>query len=509
MSTATIYMPLSRGQSKTAPQVLISPVATYSRNTGPLVVTGQTTGWYDKARAMRKDPTLSMVRQLVVAPAMSPLWNYNEKKGAPEGAAEFVREQLDELRTYLIRTTMYGCIDFGFQAFEKVFDTDDDDRIVLRKMKSLLPDWLEILVNVRTGAYAGLRDWHPYDGWYVQLQPNKTFLHAFDVEGTYWYGKSLLENAVTAYDQWIVANDANERYDRKIAGSHWVIHYPMGISTVNGTEKNNEVIAQEILNAIQSSSGIAVPKKLEEFNVGDGDEVPNAWEVELISDKGATQVAFLDRMNYLDRLKVRALGFPERSILEGKYGTKAEAETHADFAVSNILLRADDLIRDINWYLVDQIMELNYGPKSKGTVRITADAIGADVKRFLRDVYIKMISDPKGFISEMARIDPKALRSSLQIPSDADDDEETDLFETELDKLEKGETDGILGQSGFGDGLRPDQLGEMGRPEQQRSGDGNNGPDRVGNLASRRENRRQVKRQPVRGTASDELSDSD
>lgn len=506
MSTVTIHSPTSRGQSRTAPQVLINPIsAEYSKTIGPLSEQGTPTNWYSKVRTMRKDPTISMVRQLAVAPVLATPWNFVAQKGAPEGADEFIKKQLCEIRTYIVRTTMYGCIDFGFQAFEKIFEVNEDDQVVLRKMKALLPDWLDIMVNIKTGAFAGIRDWHPHNGWYVQLNPNKCFLHYFDVEGTYWYGKGLMENAEAPYDQWTTANNANERYDRKIAGSHWLIHYPIGTSLVNGVETPNEEIAQEILNKIQSSSGIAVPKKIEPFDMGDGDEPPNAWKIELVSDKGATQVGFLERMGYLDRLKVRALGFPERSILEGKYGTKAEAETHADFAVSNILLRGDDLVRDMNWYVVDQILELNYGPKAKGTVRIVPDAIGADVRRFLRDLYMKMFADPNGFAAEMAKIDRKTLRTALNIPSDVEDTEETDLFDKHLENVE----DGILNEDGLGDPLRGQQRNGVGRPEQFRSLNGDSSEDSVGNLGGRRENQRSAERKRLLDSSDDNLEDND
>ncbi len=476
----------STGKSQTAPQVLILPVDDIRPNIGTLPISGQSSGWYATVRAMRKDPTISMVRQLVIAPVIAAPWNFVAKEGAPKEAAEFIRKQLEEIRTYLIRTTMFGCIDFGYQAFEKVFDYEDG-KIVLRKMKAFIPDYLDILVNVETGSYAGLRDWNTNQGWYVDLPPEKTFVHAFDVEGTYWYGKGYMENAEDAYNQWTTSNDANVRYDTKIAGSHWVIHYPMGVSVVNGTEKSNETIAQEVLAALQSSGGIAVPKKVEEFLTELDKETPNSWEIELISDKGATQVAFLDRMGYLDKLKVRALGLPERSILEGKYGTKAEAETHADFAITNIMVRGEDLARDLNWYIVDPLLEINYGKEAVGTVRVVPDAIGSDVKRFLRDVYMKLIGDSRGFLSEVAKLDRKALRETLSVPSIAGE-EDDEFFQEELDRLKEGPENGVLNQNGLGDPLRQQQRGEVGRPEQFRSGDGNNSSGRLGDLVGRREN---------------------
>jgi len=51
-----------------------------------------------------------------------------------------------------------------------------------------------------------------------------------------------------------------------------------------------------------------------------------------MSATNTSQGSFIDRQKYLDALKMRAFGLPERSILEGSHGTKAEADVHADIA---------------------------------------------------------------------------------------------------------------------------------------------------------------------------------
>lgn len=517
---ATIKAPSKNGRSKTGPQVLFRPVETINKTTGVLTELNRGSLTYAKVREMRKDPTISMVRQLIIAPPLMAPWEFKEMEGAPSGSGKFIEEQIAELRSYLVRTCLFGCIDYGWQSFEKVFGTNDQGQVVLQKMKAMLPDYTDILVNSKNGAFWGLRERNVWTGADVLIRLKKSFVHAFDVEGTYWYGSSYMANAESTYDQWDTANDANVRYDAKIAGSHWVIHYPMGISFVNGTEKDNEEIAQEVLAALESSGGIAVPKKIEEF-IGELDkETPNAWEIELLSDKGATQTNFLERMAYLDKLKVRAFGFPERSILEGKYGTKAEAETHADFAVTNVLIRGTDFVRDLNWHLIDQILELNYGPEAKGTVRIVAGSIGGENKEFLRSVYTELIKDPKGFTSEFAKLDMKTLRKVLMIPVDAGDEDETDLFEKELEKLEEkadnpdpvppmlgGDPNALLDPNGPGDDLREDERNKMGRPRERWGPNGGRGSDKLGDPAGGRENRRPPEKPPLRRASDDDTND--
>ena len=507
---ATVKGPVKVERSKTGPQVLTRPVEEF-RGKAVLTESYQGTLTYAKIREMRKDPTISMVRQLIVAPALMAEWTFKGTKKAPKGAVEFIREQLEELRGYLVRTCLFGCIDYGWQSFEKVFGVEDD-KVVLAKMKALLPDYTDILVDERTGAFRGLREVNWTTGMYQFVNLKKSFVHSFDVEGTYWYGHSYMCNAEDPYDQWGVANDANVRYDTKIDGSHWVVHYPMGVSTVNGEDKDNEEIALEVLAALQSSGGIAVPKKVEEFIDGLDRETPNAWVIELISDKGASQTSFLERMAYLDNLKVRAFGFPERSILEGKYGTKAEAETHADFAVTNILLRSRDLIRDLNWHLVDQLIAVNYGPEYMRTVRICPGSIGAENKKFLRDVYMKIIADSKGFTQEVSRMDLGAVRELLMVPENKLRDKESSLFEDELKKLEESANkpdpeppeeleDGLLDESGSGESVRQDEHKDVGRPRQFRGPGDDSAESRLGDSTSGREDRRQAEGQPVSATS--------
>ena len=449
-----------------------------------------------KIRTMRKDPTIALVRQLIVAPALLSPWAYEEKEGAPKGAAEFIEEQIQPLRSYMIRQTLLGCVDFGWAPFEKIFaKKENNNRIGLSKMKPLLQDWTDIMVHPDNGAFWGFKQYNSKAAE-VFIPVAQAFLHSFDVEGTYWYGQGLMANAETGYDNWDNINDASNRYDTKIAGSHWVVHYPMGTSNYNGTETDNEEIARALLASLQSSGGIAVPKNMEDFIKELNENTPKAWEIELLTDSGSTSASFTDRQKYYDALKVRGFGFPERSILEGQFGTKAEAEAHGDFAIANILLRTEDMIRDLNWHCVNQLLRINWGPDKENTVAVTGGALGKENRAFLQTLYTSLLAKPEGFTAEFDNIDRGALRDLLEVPTD----EEAAAEEKELDN-------GIRDTKRPGDDLRPDEHQQVGGPGQQRGPDDDISKDSVGDSEGGRESGQPAAKRAVDNSVRDDADD--
>lgn len=364
---------------------------------------------FESYRTIRRQPTVSMARALSVAPVVAAEWSVGSDDGVPEDRVEFVRELVD-LHEPIVERSLLGGIDFGWQAFEKVFDVDKG-RVVLRKLKPLLHDLTSILVDEHTGAFTGFRQGD------VDVPVENALLVSFRVEGTRWYGESLLEYIRTTYDKWVTVDAGASTYDKKVAGSHWIIYYPPGTTLVKGVEKDNADIASDLLKAMQASAGIMMPSTVAKF-VDQMKEPPKGWEIDLVSDKGvSSQSTFIDRLAYLDKMFVRGLGFPERAILEGEFGTKAEAGVHARAAITNMDLMHRFVTRVVNWHLVDQLLALNWGEEARGTVWLIASPID-DVKiDWLREVYLKIIGSTSGFAEELGVVDRKALKEMLSVPS--------------------------------------------------------------------------------------------
>ena len=142
-------------------------------------------------------------------------------------------------------------------------------------------------------------------------------------------------------------------------------------------------------------------------------EVANlyAWSVELLDDKGKKQASFNDRLKYLDSQKVRGLLMPERSLLEGSYGTKAEAGVHIDLAIANMEATDRAITGMLNNQLVNQLLQLNFGDGFVNKVRVVSAPLIDKQITFLRDVYKELCKDDEN-------IDMQALREKLNIATE-------------------------------------------------------------------------------------------
>jgi len=373
---------------------------------------------YATYRTIRQDPTIALGRALTAAPIMAGAWSVEAAEDAPEDAVALIDEIFVPLREMIMETALFGGIDFGWQGYEKIFKLKFDEsgqlRIVLSKLKPLLHDLTEIQVLATTGEFVGFKQTST-DGTEVYLPLNKVLLVPFRVEGTQWHGQSLLEHARVSYNEWVEANAGAARYDKKIAGSHFVVYYPVGTSLYNSAETSNAEIAKAVLQTLESSGSISVPQTVAEF-VDQMNQEALQWKIEILEDRGGRQPTFIDRLRYLDVQKIRALLLPERAVLEGEFGTKAEAGVHANLALTNMELIDRHITRHINWHCVDQILELNFGLKMRSQVWLQAAPLEDRSLAYLRQIYQKLLENPSGFLEEYGTIDTVSLKDKLEVP---------------------------------------------------------------------------------------------
>jgi hypothetical protein len=367
---------------------------------------------YDTYRAMRIQPTLALARALTVAPIVAGKWSTFADEDVDEEVVKFIEDELFGMRSQIMeQALLYGRIDFGWQPWEKVFEMDADGRIHLKKLKPLLHDITDILVDAATGAFAGFQQ---RSGMTV-LELERSLLISWEVEGTNWYGRPLMENARATHTAWDGANTSATRYDNKVAGAHWIVHYPAGRTTVDGVSTDNFTIASNILQALEGTGSVAIPRTPVEY-VEELKADTMGWEIELLSDSSPKQSSIIDRQDYLDKNFVRALLWPERALLEGQYGTKAEASVHAGAALTNMELTDAHITRHINWYVVDQLLALNFGQGMRGKVKLESAPILDERQVFLRELFKDVIKDPAGFADIAERLDIEALFDRLDVP---------------------------------------------------------------------------------------------
>lgn len=387
--------------------------------------------WYALVRAMRKDPTLALARELASAPLLAAQWSFEETEDAPPGALTLIEDVFAHQRVHILRNAMRGFMDFGWQGFEKVWKVRDDGMAIISKFKPLLQDITEIKVD-KEGRINGLYQ----DVDQLTLPLANSLVLSNDVEGTNWYGEAIMRAAEIPYTAWKAVNSAASKYDAKVSGAHWIVYYPTSPGEVmfRGTLTATYDVAMAILSSLEANGRIAVPRGVDDMmDELAGSSSKNSWGIELLSDKGAGTTTFIERMKYLDVLKVRALGLPERSVLEGQYGTKAEAGEHADFAITAIEVRHQEIVMALNNHAVDSVLELNYGAEAQGAVFIRSSPISDDKRAFLQKLYQAVLANPEGFAVAVATMDIEAMQEQLSVPAQAFEDANESLGTGRLD----------------------------------------------------------------------------
>lgn len=370
-------------------------------------------------RTMRKDPVIAIARAFSIAPVVSASWSVSASSDAPSDAADFIREHLLPLREWIVIKALEGGIDFGWAAIEKNLINRGNFRVW--KLKQLLQDLTIILIDSETGEFRGFRQMNPIQ---VDIPLEQSLLFSFRTEGDMLYGSPLLENCRAAYNDWRTASAGAERYDKKIAGSHWIVRYPPGKTIIGNEEKENSIIAEEILDSLQSSGGLVMPNIIAAAVNGMNAEFNEEmrWKIELLSDQGARQVSFVPRLEYLDKLKVRGLIFGERAIMEGQHGTKAEAGVHVELAMLHREREHEEITAVVNQALVDPLLEINFGPGLEGKVKLKPAPLVDSRRAYLEEVYTTILRNPIGFDAEMQNVGLDELKERLGVPISVDDE---------------------------------------------------------------------------------------
>jgi hypothetical protein len=381
-----------------------------------------TRGWVNKVRLMRRDATLAFLREMFEAPILSSEWTVVCDEDRYEDAVESIEASTLPFKEKFLEDACRGLFDFGWQPYEVIKEQHSDGTFYVENYKSLLQDMTTICVDYN-GALVGLRNQSAYG--FVNTNPVFLFRGDFvclyrQAEGTNWYGEAIMRRAERPYDSWNESDDAARRFDNKVAGATWVVYYPSGTSDYNGVkDMDNSLIAKDILDKLQSSGKIAIPQTVlrsidDMVNSGAGPDKA-AWRVELVSAQ-TQQSVFVDRGRYLDSLKSRAVGIPERASLEGQFGTKAEAEAHADFAINNIERFHRNIVSLLNKQSVNVLLELNNGPGYKDKVRLQSAPLSDSKKAFLKQLYMSHIATEAGQAEETEVTDFSAIRESLGVP---------------------------------------------------------------------------------------------
>lgn len=112
---------------------------------------------------------------------------------------------------------------------------------------------------------------------------------------------------------------------------------------------------------------------------------------------------------------------PERAVIEGQYGTKAEAATHGDVALRMAEDTLGEFVRQINAQLVADLVRWNYGEEWVGRLRLATEPMVDDTREFYRSLMVKLL-DPTmlDVFAELTDLADVAARAGLPIPKEVE-----------------------------------------------------------------------------------------
>lgn len=349
---------------------------------------------YDTYRAMREVPTIAFARHLVRIPIESGQWSL---EGDPE-PVDFVQSVLEPLWHELLADILFG-IDYGWSSFELVWEFDPDwegkARVILSRPKALVPDKTEILLD-ESGTFAGLKQGK------ATVPAEKALLWTYDRECDNLYGRSRLENIRThVYPAWLQAHSRKSQYEGKVAGVTPLIEYPEGKSLdATGSEVSNFDLAKAVLANLGRGNGVAMPnamaKNWRELSSlgGAAKEMLKAWHIDFLEPNGDHGSGFVASLDYEDKLVLRGMLIPERAALEGTNGTKAEAETHGDWAKLSAQGLFLNILETLNVQVVDRLTVYNFGPAAEGTVRLKSAGLDPGSMALLNKLVLAVYGAP-------------------------------------------------------------------------------------------------------------------
>lgn len=397
---------------KTGPQVYARPLmdSRVAPNNTPIS--------YRCINELVLDPTCLLAELAITAQMIHTPWVYETNNDATSEMVQFVEKNLLPLRDFFLQQAVQGTLRYGWQSFEAIFKPEDG-MIWFDCFKALLQEKTDILVFINNGRYAGVIN--QVDDFDPKILTNEySFNINFDVRGTDWYGTSVYKYLQRINKSWDNVEKTSNRYDNKIAGATWVIHYPVGASNFEGkVDVDNGIIANTLLTRLEASGAIAVPDEVQEYLDDSIDkETRGKWLIELITAKGSGQSGLIDRQRYLDALKVRAFGLTERSLFEGSHGTKEEASIHTDISLSTIDTKHRLICFWLNWLIIPTLLKFNFGRKYMYSVRVTPAPLADNKFNTIKAIYHALIqnADPEQWEKIVGTLNIGAIQKELGLP---------------------------------------------------------------------------------------------
>ena len=375
-------------------------------------------GTFATYRRISAHPTVALVMKIVTAPIVANTWGWSKGPGVSDSVLSFVRETLEPLRTTIV-TDALRALAYGFAGFEKVWETRNN-RIVLSKLKPLLPDITHILTD-KHGNFRGLRN-QPAGEPPRDILGSRGFLYTNDGEYGNLYGRSRHENIRTVWSQAMQTAERMAQYHKKVAGVIAQLHYPEGTSRdAAGVERSNDVIAQQILEAVSMGRSVRFPNlfaSIEDPTAAAELAGKSQWVLSQF-DLGSTDYSpgLLNALAYYDKLLFRGWLRPERVGLDTQHGSRADAQQHSETIVVDSELIDQDFAGAFNTGVIDDLLEFNFGPAARGSVFVDPSPISDIKSQTVRAVLSALLGNSQTAPEVAKQIDVAAVLADLDVPA--------------------------------------------------------------------------------------------
>jgi len=373
-------------------------------------------GTYKTYRTMRANPTIALARSVATAPIRTAMWSVVTADEVPEDIKVLVEKQIGSVWSQLIKNVLYA-LDYGWSPFEKVWNINDEGKLIYEKLKPLLVDVSVPLVDKKTGVFEGIRNMD------VDLPPVKCFVFTYDGEAGNIFGRSRHENIRrTAWHHWQEISERRGKYAKKTAGIIPIVEYPEGEGQdETGSTKSNWELAKKVLSNLGMGNGVAMPNTMAAF-AGDlarsGIDITQlkAWHIEFLESKGAHARGFTDMLRHLESLMMRGWLIPERAATEGQYGTKAESETQAELALVIADLVFLDILEEVSKQIVNPLVTYNFGQHYKDSVWLERGSIDPIQRIFFKEIIKAVLGEKSNIDLFLQWIDVNSLLDTVGLP---------------------------------------------------------------------------------------------
>jgi hypothetical protein len=383
-------------------------------------------GTYELYDLISAHPTVAVVMRIVLGPVLTNTWAYATRPGTDDAVTALVRDTLDPLLADVKRDALRA-VEYGWAPFEKIWRAKQG-RLVIERLKALAPIATQVLADSH-GNIRGLRNVSRTAGGglsgptnaSVDLLGNKYWVHTHDQRFGDPFGRSRHENIREAWDQARQIARRLAQYVRKVSGIVVQLHYPEGTSrNAQGAERSNDVIAQEILEAVSTGRSVRFPNL---FAAADDPRLAAElagkaqWVLSSL-DVGGGELAggLTNVLTYYDRLLFRGWLRPERVGLEAQHGTRSDAQQHSDSSICDSELIDAELAASFNRGVIDELLEQNFGPAARGAVRVEPNPISEDRTRVALQVLLTGLNHPKSATDINKWVRYRDLLEDLDIP---------------------------------------------------------------------------------------------